>query len=213
MNFVGLDARCRQSSYCMVNRQGQVVKQATVRGGWEKLAGELSRLPGPLAIGYEASFGYGTLHGRLSRLANVRRVTVAPPGQLRLIFRSKRKNDRIDARKPALLVCPGQMPRVHVPRVQVRDWRRLIEYRRSLVGQRTRCKNALRSLLRRDGLIPRQGLWTKAGLAWLQAVALPGESAALERDMLLEELGTRDQQERRVTRALDRRGRGHGGVV
>lgn len=208
MNFVGLDAHYRQSSYCMMNHQGQVVKQATVRGGWEKLIAELSQLPGPLAIGYEASCGYGTLHDRLSRLANVRCVTVAHPGQLRLIFRAKRKNDRIDARKLALLMYLDQMPRV-----DVRDWRRLIEYRRSLVAKRTRCKNALRSLLRRYGLIPPRGLWTVAGLAWLEAVALPGEAAALERDMLLEELVTRDQQVRRVTRELDRRGGCHGGVV
>ncbi len=32
MNFVGLDAHYRQSSYYMMNGQGQVVKQSTVRG-------------------------------------------------------------------------------------------------------------------------------------------------------------------------------------
>jgi hypothetical protein len=65
MNFVGLDAHYHQSSYCMMNSQGQVVKQATVRGGHDQLIVELSKLSGPLAIGYEASCGYGTLHDRL----------------------------------------------------------------------------------------------------------------------------------------------------
>jgi hypothetical protein len=40
--------------------------------------------------------GYGYLYRELSRLAQ--RVVVAHPGQVRLIFRAKRKNDRIDAR-------------------------------------------------------------------------------------------------------------------
>lgn len=176
------------------------------------MVGELSKVPGPVAIGYEASCGYGALHDRLGRLPNVRSVTVAHPGHLRLIFRSKRKNDRVDARKLALLLYLGQMPAVHVPGIDVRDWRRLIEYRRRLVSKRTRCKNGLRSLLRRYGLIPPRGLWTKKGLAWLESATLPGEAASLERDMLLEELGSHDRQVRRVTGELDRRGRCHGGV-
>jgi len=167
MNFVGLDAHYRQSSYCMMNSEGQVVKQATVRGGLDQLLGELSKLPGPLAIGYEASCGYGVLHDRLNRLINVASITVAHAGHLRLIFRSKRKNDRIDAKKLALLMYLDQMPAVHVPRIDVREWRRLIEYRRSLVAKRTRCKNQLRTWARRHGLTSPRNLWSKAGLAWL----------------------------------------------
>lgn len=36
-------------------------------------------------------------------------------GQLRLIFRSKRKNDRVDARKLAKLLYLDEVPLVHVP--------------------------------------------------------------------------------------------------
>jgi transposase len=213
MNFVGLDAHYHQSSYCMMNSQGQVVKQATVRGGHDQLIVELSKLSGPLAIGYEASCGYGTLHDRLVRLANVGSITVAHPGHLRLIFQAKRKNDRIDAQKLALLMYLDQMPAVHVPRIDVREWRRLIEYRRSLVAKQTRCKNQLRTWTRRHGLTAPRSLWTKTGLAWLGEQTLDSDAAMLERDLLLDELATLGQQLKRVTAHLDQRGQRHPGVI
>ena len=51
---------------------------------------------------FEASESYGYVYDRLSTLAE--RVAVGPPGAMRLIFRSKRKNDRIDAHKLAVLL-------------------------------------------------------------------------------------------------------------
>ena len=56
----------------------------------------LEALPDRFAVCYEASCGYGHDHGILSPIAA--RVTVAHPGRLRLIFRSKDKNDRCTLR-------------------------------------------------------------------------------------------------------------------
>jgi len=41
-----------------------------------------------------------------------RRVAVAHPGHLRLIFRSKRKSDRVDAEKLAKLLFLDEVPPV-----------------------------------------------------------------------------------------------------
>jgi len=112
-----------------------------------KYAEELNR---PMAVCFEASCGYGHLYEQLSRLAQ--RVVVAHPGQLRLIFRSKRKNDRVDAEKLAKLLYLDEVPVVHVPDVNVRDWRSLIQFRNRLIARRTRTKNALRALLRGHGI-------------------------------------------------------------
>jgi hypothetical protein len=49
-------------------------------------------------------------------------VAVAHPGQLRLIYKSK-KNDRVDAAKLAKLLYLDLVPQVHVPRADVRAWR------------------------------------------------------------------------------------------
>jgi transposase len=94
------------------------------------------------AVCYDASCGYGWLYDALVKLAV--HVAVAHPGQLRLIFRSKRKNDRVDAERLAKLLFLGEVPLVHVPGADVRAWRELINFRRRLIQKRTRAKNAVR---------------------------------------------------------------------
>ena len=124
-----------------------------------KVLSELDRVKKPFAVCFEATTGCGYLHARLSRMA--KRVVVAHPGQLRLIFRSKRKNDRVDALKLAKLLFLGEVPPVYVPSASVRAWRGMIEFRTRLVGERTRVKNRIRALLRTPGIVAPRSLWTK----------------------------------------------------
>jgi len=140
---------------------------------------------------------------------------VAHPGKLRLIFRAKRKNDRVDAEKQAKLLYLDQVPQVHVPPADVRAWRGLIELRRRLVGRRTAVKSQLRALLRGAGCCGAPGgkaLWSKKGLKWLGAAPLC-EADALRRDLLLEELAQADERVGRVTKELDKRADAHPGVA
>ena len=103
------------------------------------------------------------------------RVLVAHPGQLRLIYRSKDKNDRKDAERLAKLLYLGELPTVHVPSIDVRTWRELINCRSQVVAKRTRAKNAVRALLRSNGIAARRrtSLWTKDGMAWLRELTFP----------------------------------------
>jgi len=212
MWYVGLDVHWRTSTVCILDENGREVKMVTLRGGWSKMLTWMeNQVPRPFAVCYEASCGYGALYDRLWPMA--RRVVVAHPGQVRLIFRAKRKTDRIDARKLARLLFLDAVPPVYVPSLQVRSWRRLIEGRRRLVAKRTRVKNGLRSLLRSHGMRPPvRSLWTRKGLAWLRQVGWPSQTAALERDLLVEELATLESQVRRVTRELNRVAAAHPGV-
>jgi len=142
-----------------------------------------------------------------------RRVVVAHPGQLRLIFRAKRKNDRIDARKLAKLLYLDEVSEAYVPSQDVQSWRELIEHRRRMVDRQTTCKNAIRSLLRSHGKIAPKGLWTKKGLAWLRQEEMPTLAACLKRDLLLDELGEAKRRVRTVTKALDEIGRRDPAVI
>src|SRR5690242_10334784 len=137
---------------------------------------------------YEASCGYGHFHDLLQPLAT--RVLVAHPGRLRLIFRSSDKNDPKDAERLAKLLYLGEAPTVHVPSIDVRTWRELINCRSQMIGKRTRAKNTIRALLRSAGqTAPRHpSLWTKRGVAWLRQLVLPTSSQLLRRDLLLEEI-------------------------
>jgi transposase len=209
MLHIGLDVHQRTSTYCILDANGKQIRTETIRGHWDRVLEVLRRLDEPFEVCFEASCGYGALHDRLRCFA--RRVVVAHPGQLRLIFRARRKNDRVDAEKLAKLLFLDEVPTAHVPGQPVRAWRSLIEYRRRLVDKRTRCKNAIRALLRGQGVAIPRGLWTRKGVGWLTELALPA-AAGVQRDLLLDELAMFTGQIKRITAALDRIGQRNPGV-
>src|SRR6516165_2524645 len=200
--YVGLDIHTKHIALCVLSEAGQVVQRARVRG-IDQMLRLLKGLPDRFEVCYEASCGYGHYHDLLRPLAA--RVVVAHPGRLRLIFRSRDKNDRKDAERLAKLLYLGETPAVHVPSQEVRTWRELINCRGQVIAKRTRAKNALRALLRGAGVVPPRhpALWTKAGLAWLRQLDLPTPSQQLRRDLLLEEIETLLRQVRRLEQQLN----------
>jgi transposase len=204
MFYVGLDIHSKQISVCVLNETGQVVHRTRVRAINEMMR-ILEGLPDRFEVCYEASCGYGHYHDLLRPLSS--RVLVAHPGQLRLIFRSKDKSDRKDAERLAKLLYLGEVPTVHVPSLDVRTWRELINCRSQVIEKRTRAKNTVRALLRGAGEMPPRhpGLWTKTGMAWLRQLALPTPSQQLRRDLLVEEIETLTRQLRRIEQDLNHR--------
>lgn len=214
MYTIGLDYHQWTSSMHILDAKGNTVKRQTILGDWRDVIQWLKQVEKPFRIVYEASCGYGHLYDRLRRIAS--QVIVAHPGQLRLIFRAKRKNDRIDAQKLAVLGHLNQVPPVHVPRQEVRAWRELIEFRRKSVEKRARVKNQIRTLLRSYGVIkPREvrGYWTKAGRAWIAALTWPSEVTQLRCQILLEELAAAEARVGQITKVLDQRAQSHPGVA
>jgi len=105
MFYVGLDAHFRQSTFCVLDARGRKILTRIVKGPWSDVVKELAKIRGRFAICFEASTGHGCLYEQLQSVA--RQVVVAHPGQPRLIFRSTRKNDRVDAEKLAKLLFLG----------------------------------------------------------------------------------------------------------
>jgi len=87
----------------------------------------------------------------------------------------KKKNDRGDALKAAQLSAVNQLREVHIPVIEVRQWRALIGYRQQLVRRRGKVKNHIRDLLLREGQILPRGAkcWTQLGMVRLAAMARP----------------------------------------
>ena len=148
MLYVGPDIHSKQISICVLDETGQVVHRAQVRA-MHQMRRMLESLPDRFEVCYEASCGYGHYHDLLRPLAS--RVLVAHPGQLQLIFRSKNKMDRKDAERLAKLLYLGEVPTAHVPSLDVRTWRELINCRSPMIAKRTRAKNTVRALLRSAG--------------------------------------------------------------
>jgi hypothetical protein len=151
MLYIGLDIHTKHIAFCVLSEKGQLVQRGQMRGLDEVLR-ILKALPDRFEVCYEASSGYGHYHDLLQPLAA--RVLLAHPGQLRLIFRSKNKNDRNDAERLAQLLYLGETPTVHVPSLEVRTWRELINCRSQVIAKRTRAKNTVRALLRSAGSTP-----------------------------------------------------------
>lgn len=212
MYCIGLDVHAKRSSLCILDENGKSHKHLEVRGPWPKLMESIDELPRPFAICFEASCGYGYLHDELAKRAAS--VQVAHPGQLRLIFRSKKKNDRVDASKLAKLLYLKEVPQVHVPNLDVRGWRKLIELRQVLVGKRAACKNQVRAVLRSGGRLSppgRYSLWSKKGRAWLSEQEL-SSTDRVSLELLLAQIDLFNQQIKSVTQELNQRGAKHPGV-
>ncbi len=209
MLSIGLDAHERTSSLCILDASGQVVKELTLKGHPRRVLQWLRELDEPFQICFEASTNYGWLYDELKAVAA--KVLVAHPGRLRLIFRSRRKNDRIDASRLAKLLYLGELPLVHVPSLDIRAWRGLIEHRQRCVRERTRVKNGIRALLRTHGIqMPnRLQLWTRKGRAWLAQLDMPTTVAALRRDQFLDDLAHHDRKTHRLEKALETIADGH----
>ena len=214
--YVGLDVHQRTSTCHILDAHGRTLNKLcrTIGGHWTKMIDYLRSLDRPIAVTYEASIGYGAIYDRLVGLA--KRIVVAHPGRVRLIFQSKRKNDRIDAAKLAKLLFLDELPAVHVPDLDTRAWRELIEFRRRQIDQRTRIKCGLRAMLRQYAILkPRDvgGLWTKKGRAWLTQIDWPHEAPAFRAEVLLDQLMHIEITIDKVTDRLDRLAGEHPGVT
>jgi len=203
MHYIGMDVHVKLTTVCILNEYGSITREFSHKGSWRVLLERLKRLrqelDGPVHVCYEASCGCGWLYDQLVALGM--KVQVGHPGRLRLIFQSRRKNDRLDARKLAKLLYLGEVPLAYVPSQELRQWRSFVEFRRGFVQDQSRIKHRIRSLLKDNGVEAPRSLWTKKGLAWLSEAPLP-EMAALERDILQLRLEQMAVQIREVEKVL-----------
>jgi transposase len=92
-------------------------------------------------------------------------IQVADPTQDAWKWKNvKRKTDQDDALKLARLSALGQLNLVHIPSPKMRQWRRLIELRHTLVVERTRCKNRIRAILLQE-----ERHWPAGQRGWSQS--------------------------------------------
>ena len=209
---IGLDLHERTSSICILDSNGAILHRQVIKGHPRRVLAYLRTLEDPFRVCFEASTNYGWMHDELAAIAD--EVKVAHPGHLRLIFRSKRKNDRLDAERLAKLLFLNELPVIHIPSIDVRSWRKLIENRKRAVNMRSRIKCTIRAMLRSHGIESprRQGLWSAKGMAWLRELQLPTSVAEFERDEGLDDLAYFGRKIERMERELAKFARRHPGI-
>ena len=119
--YIGTDAHRNQWTFFITDDSGRKVKVVTFRGRFDKVIEFLKTRGKPFAICYQASTPHGYMYDQLVQIAQC--VLVARPGHRRLIYRARRKNDRIDAEKLKKLLLLEAVPTAYVPSIDVRAWR------------------------------------------------------------------------------------------
>jgi transposase len=117
----------------------------------------------------------------------VARVVVGHPPHIKLIAAAVVKTDKKDTMTLAKLLSVNMIPAVWVPPPEVRELRALISHRQRLIGQQTRTKNRLRSLLQRLHIGPTGGeVFSQANRAWWLKLDLSSsEKLRMHQDLLM----------------------------
>jgi len=147
--YVGLDVHKKTVSACVKLADGTIVNEAKLAARPSALIEWARTLDRPWKGGMEATLFTGWIYDTLNPLASG--LVVGNPLMMRAIGASKKKNDRLDARKIADLVRCGLMPACYMPPPEFRELRRVLRYRNFLVRQAVKMKNKTAGLLMETG--------------------------------------------------------------
>jgi transposase len=164
---VGLDVHARSVMACGLDREtGEVVEQRLCPGHREVLDW-IGRLPGPVAVTYEAGpTGFGL--ARALEAAGIECVVAAPSKLIRAPG-DRVKTDARDAALLARLLHLGQVVSVTVPSVQQEAARDLVRAREGCRADLMRTRHRISKLLLRQGIVYYGGRpWTLAHERWLR---------------------------------------------
>ena len=171
--FIGIDVHKRYSQIAVLDENGEIVEEVRVENAnlddfAQQYAGSKAAL--------EATSNYYHIHDTLSEYLD---VTVANPGELKLISDSDKKTDRVDAKQLARMVRLGSIPESYVPTDEVRQARALVRGRQKLVETRTEYANKIHGLLSDHGITQEVKPLSVEGREFLTELSLPAPWDAL----------------------------------
>ena len=136
-------------AYCVKTPRGTIRDEGEIPATRSGLDRWLAGLRWPWIGALEATLFTGWIYDHLK--PHARQLKVAHPFMLKAISASKKKNDRVDARKLADLLRADLLPECYMASEQTRQLRRVLRYRNLIVHQATRMKNRLAGLLMEVG--------------------------------------------------------------
>jgi len=205
--YIGFDIDDKKTVACVYTPETEGFRFSTFRTDLEVMQRflEKNREKGnEVHLTFEVCGRAGYLYEGLVDLVDT--LTVSNPTKMTWIYRTKKKNDRMDAKKQAILLAVNQIPRVHMPAQEVREWRGLIGHRRKIVEGRTQCKNRIRAHFKNRGVAHpyRRSWWSQRSLKWMLETASGDQTPwHLALEDLLEELEMHERQIQKATERLD----------
>jgi transposase len=150
--YAGLDVSLEETSICVVDETGRVVKEMRAASEPEALMAALNGIDLPLArIGLEACSLAAWLHDEL-RSAGLPAICIETRQANAAMKTMPNKTDRNDARALAQIMRTGWYRQVHVKSRQCRLWRSLLVARRTVLNEMRSIENVVRAVLREGGI-------------------------------------------------------------
>jgi transposase len=147
--YVGLDVHKKTISYCVKKSDGTIVEEGTLRATRRAVLSWAQSMKVPWVGAMEATMFTGWVYDTL--LPYAEDLQVGHSFMLRAIAASKKKSDRVDARKLADLLRCDLFPACYMAPQGLRELRRVLRYRNLLVQEATRMKNKASGLLMEVG--------------------------------------------------------------
>ncbi|MGZ9103200.1 MAG: IS110 family RNA-guided transposase [Rhodoplanes sp.] len=150
--FAGLDVSLEETSICVVDETGRIVKELRTASEPEALAVALLETGLALErIGLEACSLTAWLHEGLTQ-AGLPAICIETRQANAAMKTMPNKTDRNDARALAQIMRTGWFRQVHVKSRQCRLWRSLLVARRTVLNEMRSIENVVRAVLREAGI-------------------------------------------------------------
>lgn len=148
-HYIGFDVHKKSISYCVKAADGTIVEEGKLKATRQALRDWAGKRKEPWHGAMEATLFSGWIYDVLKPFAA--KLEIGNPVMMKAIAAAKKKSDKLDARKIADLVRCNLLPGCYVAPVEMRDLRRLLRYRNTVVGHAVRTKNKMSGLLMEVG--------------------------------------------------------------
>jgi transposase len=150
--FAGLDVSLEETTICIVDDAGMIVREARAASEPEMLVAFFEACGMKMErVGLEACSLTAWLHGGLTEVG-IPAICIEARQAKAAMGAMPNKTDRNDARGIAQIMRTGWYRAVHVKSPSCRAWRALLAARRMVLNKRRDVENGIRALLREVGL-------------------------------------------------------------
>jgi transposase len=148
-HYIGFDVHKKTVSFCVKIADGSIVEEGKLHATHQTLRQWAGKRQEAWRGAMEATLFSGWIYDTLRPFAA--ELQMGHPVLMKAIGASKKKNDKLDARKIADMVRCNLLPACYVAPVAIRELRRMLRYRNLVVAQSTRLKNKTSGLLMEVG--------------------------------------------------------------
>ncbi|WP_339629436.1 IS110 family transposase [Gimesia maris] len=172
MRYIGLNVHKHFIEVCITDRKGKILERGKVNCQREVLLEfATKKLRKHDRVALEATTNTWAVVDLIR--PHVKQVVVGNPMKTRAITEAKIKTDKVDAEVLAHLLRCDYLPSVWQPDEPTQTRRALLTHRNGLMSRRGRHMNRVQSMLARLMIKPPcKYLWSKTGVAWLEALEL-----------------------------------------